>query len=390
MNKIGQSLILLLSFLIQFSFAQDQQDFEHTMNSKVFEKERKVKVFLPKRYLRDSISKFAVTYVLDAQHQIFWDIIRGNSSYMIDNYSVIPMIIVGIVSDNRGSEFNPKNDKLRQHIKDEVFPLIEKEYRVDNFRAIVGHSWGGAFVGNTIFSEHRDMFNAYIGISPSFGDKENIIEKHADSLLKNKVSFKKFLYFSYGDVGRREVEFAGYVNNIDSLLKLNQNKTIAWQPRHIKDVGHWQIVGPSFCDGLLSMSRNYFADQKHIEDFIKAKNGNIKEYISSFNSNSLENFEYVHKASANYYNFVANDLKAQKNYEKAIEVYKIALEISPDNLRIYRSLADSYDQLKDVKMAKQTFTKIKSLLEEQKDSLSAKYYKDMIEWSNEMLTGYEN
>ena len=154
MNKISQSLILLLSFLIQFSFAQDQQDFEHTMNSKVFEKERKVKVFLPKRYLRDSISKFAVTYVLDAQHQMFWDVIRGNSSYMIDNYSVMPMIIVGIVSDNRGSEFNPQNDKLRQHIKDEVFPLIEKEYRVDNFRAIVGHSWGVAFVGNTIFVEH--------------------------------------------------------------------------------------------------------------------------------------------------------------------------------------------------------------------------------------------
>ena len=390
MTKLKYLFILFFAAIIQLSFAQDQQEFEHVINSKIFDKERKVKVFLPKRYLRDSISKFAVTYVLDAQHQIFWDIVKGNSSYMIDNYSVMPMIIVGVVSDNRGSEFNPKSDKLRQHINDEIFPLIEKNYRIDNFRAIVGHSWGGAFVGNTIFSEHRDMFNAYIGISPSFGDKENIIEKHADSLLKSKISFKKYLYLSHGDVGRRELEFSGYVNNIDSLIKAYPNKTLAWQPRHIKDVGHWQIVGPSYCDGLLSMSRNYFADQKIIEGFTKNKNEKIKKLVAEFNANKLNNFEYSHKASANYFNFVANDFKAMKDYQNAIEIYEMALEIDQENLRVYGNLADIYDEIKNVTLARKTFLKVKSLLEAQKANLSANYYNNMTEWVGEKLESYKN
>jgi predicted alpha/beta superfamily hydrolase len=162
--KIICSLCIVFFFIT--STAQNKSEIEHTVTSEVFGKERKVKVFLPNRYQRDSISKFAVTYVLDAQHQIFWDAAKGNIGYMVDNYSVMPMIVVGVVSDSRGPEFNPKSTKLQTHLQNEIFPLIEKNYRTDGFRAIVGHSWGGAFVGNTIFSEKRDMFDAYIGISP--------------------------------------------------------------------------------------------------------------------------------------------------------------------------------------------------------------------------------
>jgi len=282
MKTLQTFLSLCFVFAFSTTIAQTESEIEHTITSEVFGKERKIKVFLPNRYRRDTISNFAVTYVLDAQHQIFWDAAKGNIGYMVDNYSVMPMIVVGVVSDNRDPEFNPKSDKLQNHLKNEIFPLIEKNYRTDGFRAIVGHSWGGAFVGNTMFSDKRDMFDAYIGISPSFGDKDNIIVKRADSLLKNNAKFGKYLYFSHGDVGRREIEFAGYVNSIDSLLKKYPNNTIAWQPRPIERVGHWQIVGPSICDGLISMSRNYFADQKVMEDF--AKNGDLKTQLVQFNS----------------------------------------------------------------------------------------------------------
>ncbi|WP_298417287.1 alpha/beta hydrolase-fold protein [uncultured Kordia sp.] len=381
------SIYILLFLCISFAQNKAASEIEHTINSKVFGKERKVKVFLPTRYHRDSISKYAVTYVLDAQHQVFWDAAKGNIGYMVHNYSVIPMIVVGVVSDSRGAEFNPKSTKLQEHLQNEVFPLIAKTYRTDDFRTIVGHSWGGAFVGNTIFSDKRDMFDAYIGISPSFGDKDNVIVKHADSLLKNNTTFGKYLYFSHGDVGRRETEFAGYVNSIDSLLKKYPNKTIAWQPRPIEGVGHWQIVGPSICDGLISMSRNYFADQKVLEDF--AKKGNLKTQIDQFNKQRKEIFGYVHEASVGYLNFVGNDFKGQKKYEIAIEIYKMALDKKPNDVRVNMSLSNLYDKINETALAKVTFTKTKELLEAQKADFSDNYYKNNMEWINERLATYE-
>ena len=122
MKFIKTILCLCILFTSCLAFGQDknQSEIEHTIDSKIFEKKRSVKVFLPNRYHRDSISKYAVTYVLDAQHQIFWDAAKGNIGYMVDNYSVMPMIVIGVVSDQRGPEFNPKSTKLQEHLAKEV------------------------------------------------------------------------------------------------------------------------------------------------------------------------------------------------------------------------------------------------------------------------------
>ncbi len=388
MRFIKTFSFLCCIFCITALYAQDQQEFEHTINSKIFGKERTIKVFLPSGYERDSTRTFPVTYLLDAQHKVFWDIAKGNIGYLNYNYSIMPMIVVGVVSDSRGSEFNPENTELQTHLQNEVFPLIEANYRTDGFRAIVGHSWGGAFVGNTLFSDKRDMFNAYIGISPSFGDTDNVIVKHADSLLKLSTKFGKYLYFSYGDVGRREVEFKGYVNSIDSLLKKYPNKTLAFDRRPIKRVGYWQIVGPSICDGLISMSRNYFADQKVIEDLSRGVNGGLERYIDHFNKTQEETFGYIHKASSGYLNFVANDFRDLKQYDSALALYEIALKEKPDNVKVYVNISDVYDKMGRHDLAKTSFLKTQKLLEEQKSEVGDNYYKNVSEWIQEKLDSY--
>ncbi|TBN04439.1 tetratricopeptide repeat protein [Hyunsoonleella flava] len=388
--KILQNLFIVCFILVaNIISAQDKSNISHSIDSKIFDKEREVKVFLPETYHRDSISKYPVVYVLDAQSESFWGILTGNAGYMVDNYSVMPMIFVGIVSDNRGPEFNPKNAELHNHFKKEVFPLIESNYRTEGFRAVLGHSWGGAFVGNTLFSDKRDMFDAYIGISPSFGDTDdNIIVKNADTLLQKNTEFGKYLYFSHGDVGRREVEFERNVNNIDVLVKKYPNNTLSWQPRLIKGVGHWQIVGPSICDGLLSMSRNYFADQKVIQDFAKSSKGNLKEKIEDFYKTRKAIFGYSYEASAGYLNFVANDFRDLNDYETALEVYNLALNKKPNSVRVYVNMCDVYDKMGDKKVAKTFILKTQKLLEEQKDDVSDNYYKNISKWIKEKLESY--
>ncbi|MDT0557262.1 alpha/beta hydrolase-fold protein [Ichthyenterobacterium sp. W332] len=388
MKRLFFLFILSALFCFEIGEAQQQNNIEHSLQSSVFNKERRVRVHLPDRYFRDSTTTYPVVYVLDAQSNSFWNIAKGNIGYLANNYAIMPMIVVGIVSDNRGSDFNPPATNLQNHFRNEVFPLIEKNYRTDGYRAIIGHSWGGAFVGTTLFSENNDLFDGYIGISPSFGDEDNIIIKDAARMLKNGESFKKYLYFSNGDVGRREKEFEGYVKDIDSLLKVYPNKTLVYQPRLIERVDHWQIVGPSFCDGLISLSRNYFADQKVMEDLAKNTELDLKTQIKNFNATTKEKFGYVHKASSGYLNFVANDFRDMDDYKTALVIYGLALEKSPKDVKVYVNMFDLYDKMGDHKTAKPMLVSTIALLKEQKENVSEAYYRDVLKWLQEKLEGY--
>lgn len=383
-------LILFLVFPFAFSQTSDKQNIEHVIQSKVFEGERRVRVFLPESYFRDSSSTFVATYVLDAQSDQFWNMAKENIGYMVNSYITIPMIAIGIVSDNRGKEFSPPAHRLQQHLEEEVFPLIEKEYRVKLFRSIVGHSWGGAFIGTTLFGEKKDMFDAYIGISPSFGDEDNVIEKKADSMLQAGTIFKKYLYFSHGNVGRREMEFGGYVANVATLLEKYPNKTIAFTRKEFDETDHWSVVIPSFNHGLMSMSRNYFADQKVIEDLANKHEGNLIQQIDKFYAHQDSIFGFTVKPFAGYLNFVANDFRDLEKYKPALELYRWALEMEPASVKYRVNISDTYDKMGDKAMAKASFTKTLEMMEEQKDSLSESYYTNVSEWIREKLEGYEN
>jgi len=389
MTTIKLPITFLLLFVFCAMQAQDNSNFEHVIQSKVFGKERKVRVFLPKRYHRDSTSKYIVTYVLDAQSDEFWNMAKSNIGYLVNGYSTIPMIAVGIVSDNRGEEFSPPATTLNDHLRNEVFPLIKEKYRTEDFNVVVGHSWGGNFIGSTLFGEDRDLFDAYIGISPSFGDTDSYVVKKADSLLKINTNFKKYLYFSHGNVGRREMEFGGFVAQIDSLLKKHPNKSLAWQPRLIESTDHWQIVIPSFNDGLISMSRNYFADQMIMEQLNKKAPDNLKTEIEKFYQKTEKAFGYVHKPTASYLNFVGNDFRDMDDYKAALTCYSMALEKTPNDVKVYVNLSDTYDKMGNTTKAKESFTITQRLLEEQKENLSDSYYSGVSQWIREKLAAFK-
>ena len=386
-KKIATTVLFLC--MCCFMTAQDTSNFEHTIQSEAFGKERKIRVFLPDRYHRDSTATYMVTYVLDAQSDSFWNMAKSNIGYLANNYCVIPMITVGIVSDNRGSEFSPPATALQDHFRNEVFPLIEKNYRTEPFRAVVGHSWGGNFIGSTIFSENRDLFDAYIGISPSFGDTDSYVVRKADSLLKLKTKFKKYLYLSHGNVGRREAEFGSYVAQIDSLLKKYPTPSIAWQPRLIERTDHWQIVIPSFNDGLVSMSRNYFADQEVMEQLSKKGADNLPAEITKFYQEKKKTFGYIHEPSSGYLNFVANDFRDLEKYQTAIALYEMAQEKSPDDVKVFVNISDTYDKLGNTAKAKQSFLRTQKLLEAQKENVSDSYYTNVSKWISEKLAEYK-
>lgn len=380
------TVLLLASLHLE---AQKAQDFEHIIHSEAFEKERSVLVHLPRLYAEDSSQLFLVTYILDAQLDEFWNMAKSNISYLVLQRQIIPMIVVGIPSDNRGSEFAPTPTQLQNHLKNEVFPLIEANYRVHPFNVIVGHSWGGAFVGHTLFSEEKDMFNAYIGISPSFDAMGDIIVKNAASFFSSHPDLNKFLYASAGDIGIREIESDRAIHMMDSVINMFPNKSLIWETAVFEDKDHWTCVIPSINDGLLRMSRHYFADQKVMTDFANQSDKDLRKQIKDFYERQQDKYGFIYKPSARYLNFVASDFSNQGDHKSAIALYEWAIEKAPNILKIHIGLTNAYDQMGDQAMTKSSCQKTLALLEEQKADFSERYYNNLHKWAEEILTAQD-
>ncbi|MEL7163078.1 MAG: alpha/beta hydrolase-fold protein, partial [Bacteroidota bacterium] len=188
-------LLLLLCVCLSVS-AQEAPVFsiDHTITSAAFGDERKITVYLPPSYHKRPDDKYTVTYVLDGHYAPFIDLVVKSIEYNVNADKITPTIIVGIHAKNRGAEFSaPKPDDeyqegrapaLQEHFRSEIFPLIDSLYpETADFRTLIGHSSGGAFVLYTVLSEATDLFDGYVGISPALRPGRNTILEDAEAFL---------------------------------------------------------------------------------------------------------------------------------------------------------------------------------------------------------------
>lgn len=153
-----------------------------TFRSTINNTDYKLLISVPHGYDSNSVEKYPVLYLLDAQ----WDYTNviggfGNSNY--DGF-VPGIVIVGISYAGE----NPNYGALRKYdltpayweelgrtggandflkvLRTEIFPFIENNYNVDDLnRSLAGTSFGGLFALHSLFNT-TDMFNGYIICNP--------------------------------------------------------------------------------------------------------------------------------------------------------------------------------------------------------------------------------
>ena len=188
--------ICLISYSYLFSQNLDENKYYAEtktifIESEIFGKKRELQVFFPDEYFWYPEKKFSVLYLLDAQNFRIFNYVKGNIELLSMNY-MEPMIIVGIVTEDRWFEFLPKNnhfetlkvynppiggaDKLVLHIKNEVENYIKNNFRVNKRRWGLGHSLGATFL-MCFNTKEKDFFDYNILLSPNFSyDKEQMID----------------------------------------------------------------------------------------------------------------------------------------------------------------------------------------------------------------------
>jgi len=260
--------LLLISFLTisYLSYSQSKSEsLNYVFDSEVFKEERTISVFIPESYNSgDTTRKFNVAYLFDGQFQPYFSMASSIMSYYEQTNEGIPLIIVGIHTKNRWSEFVPiceeettesidGADKLSLFIKNEVIPLIESTYRTTSFNIGIGHSLGGTYVINEIIRDNS-LFNAVIAVSPNLTMCNEQIIKKAKEFYTSQPNNLRFIYTSSGTIGDMENDFRNSLSRLDSLTTKVNLENMYWNCDILDGDNHMTTFVPTFNAGYLELS----------------------------------------------------------------------------------------------------------------------------------------
>jgi|WetSurMetagenome_2_1015567.scaffolds.fasta_scaffold03474_2 predicted alpha/beta superfamily hydrolase len=248
---------ILLSLLLCISGKVTSQDGytikQDSLKSEILSQNRKLDIYLPEGY-DTSAAKFPVIYVLDAdgrdQHTV------PTARFLFLNSKMPKVIVVGVKNIDRNHDFLPDSskgtptgggaDKFIQFFKNELIPYVDKNYKSEPYKVIVGHSFGGLFAMYALLND-PGLFEAYIAIDPSFWYKDQMVVKSAQAELMKARNWKRPLFIT-GREGEGLKEMG--ITSMEKLLKVYAPADLKWSIVAYPDEDHGSVPFKSVYDGL--------------------------------------------------------------------------------------------------------------------------------------------
>ncbi|MBP6117582.1 MAG: alpha/beta hydrolase [Neisseriaceae bacterium] len=347
-----------------------------TLQSEVLKEPRTLWVRLPEGYddPNSDPARYPVVYLLDAESNFTYftglvdRLSRGPYAFMPE------VIVVGIVNTDRTRDLTPTvaksalppgrsggrkdqptggNALFFKFIQEEVMPAVAARFRTDDYRVLVGHSFGGITALNALLN-HNELFNAYLVHDPSLWWDDKAILKQYQQL--EAVDFKqRRLYLSQVD----ESEQAGQRDHYDAikafeqLLRQAQFKGLAFEYQQFQNEDHGTIplVGNNY--GL-----RYVFDGYRINIKAVAKDPGLIERTYAQLSQKLG---HTFKPSEAYLNRVGQYLLGTGDLAEAHKYLQQNLLTHPNSPQANQSMADYYTKAKDEAQAQKYQAKAKAL-----------------------------
>lgn len=210
-----------------------------TIESKQLGEKRIINVWTPDRYSIDTSSRLPILYMLDGGIKEDFPHIANTISDLIAKNRIQPVILVGIENTQRRRDLTGftsiTEDKkiaplvggskiFRSFVKDELFTEVQKRYKSNGNRGIIGESLAGLFVVETLMLDPL-MFNFYIAFDPSLWWNDKYLVNNAkDYLLSIPASTNVQFWFA----GSNAVDIAPSTQELSTILKSLNLSNIKW------------------------------------------------------------------------------------------------------------------------------------------------------------------
>ena len=219
-------ITFLLSFISAISFAQTK-NIENTkpfvlgvideIYSKVLAEKRILNIYLPEGYNLDDTIKYPVVYLLDGSADE--DFIHIAGLYQFNSFDWInpatKSIIVGIATVDRRRDFtfpttiaeDLKNypttghsDRFIAFLGKELQPYIQKKYKTNLTKTIIGQSLGGLLAAEILLKQ-PNLFDKYIIVSPGlWWNNGSLLNISSEAIIKS-IASNTDVYIGVGKEG---------------------------------------------------------------------------------------------------------------------------------------------------------------------------------------------
>lgn len=256
------TIALFFSLLLQ---AQETKPLRigdiRTLHSAVLGEDRTLNIYLPVTY--DTTKSYPVIYVLDGSMNEDFLHITGLVQFFNMMFSMPDCIIVGIANVDRKRDFTfhtelkdlkkkypttGHSEAFIRFIETELQPFINKQYKTNNTRYLIGQSLGG-LLATEILLKKSYLFSHYLIVSPSlWWDDESMLTAAPELLSKQDLSGK----FVYVSVGKQEDKIMQKeASQLYELLKKVNQPGLQTAYKLMTDDNHATILHRSLYEGLL-------------------------------------------------------------------------------------------------------------------------------------------
>jgi len=388
MNKttsIAIRLLFGLSVLVMIASVAIAQPATGTvkrfaMKSAVLGEERVILVRTPVGYETNKLN-YPVLYMTDGDAHMGHT--ASTIEFLTQNGRIPDLIVVGITNTDRTRDLTPvrssnKNaagelqfptsggaDNFLKFIETELIPEIEKEYRVQPYRILAGHSLGGLFAIHTMISK-PGVFNSYIAVSPSLQWENGEALKRATEFLKNQKELKATLFVS---LGNEPGAIGDSFESFREALAKTKIKDFEWQAERMDDEDHGSVVLRSHYFGLRKV---YDGWQGLRDPKSGAVTGGLQGADAHYKKLS-DRYGYAIPVPENVINQMGYQFLFDGKPDEAIAVFKANVERYPNSANVYDSLAEAYERGGKIDVAEPLYDKARVLGEQNKDPNAAVY-----------------
>jgi uncharacterized protein len=240
------------------------------IQSKSLGEERILNIYLPQGYNKNDTDRYAVTYLLDGSaDEDFIHVVGLYQFYSFEWINRVPKtIVVGIATVDRRRDFTypttlekdkkkypttGHSDKFIAFLEHELQPFIEKNYKVNASKTLIGESLGGLLATEILFKKPA-LFNKYIIVSPSlWWDNGSLLNQSSD-LLNEGFSQNTTVYIGVGKEGLTPTEIPRVMevdaNLLAEKLKGTKSKAVHVYFDYLPEEDHATIMHQAVSNAL--------------------------------------------------------------------------------------------------------------------------------------------
>lgn len=323
------------------------------LQSKIMGEERTILISTPPGY-EQSTERYPVLYMTDGDAHLTHT--RGTVDFLARNGLAPQLIIVGVVNTDRTRDLTPTRAAITEgdgtarefptsggastfldFFERELFPYVDAHYRSLPLRLFAGHSFGGLFALNAVFTR-PEMFPAVIAVSPSLLWDDELPLRLARSFFEDRARLPVTLFVAMGNEEAGDPR-PNRLDRLEEALADADAEDFEWQVLRIPDENHGSVVLRAHYWGL----RRVFAAWVLPNDPETGVFAGTLDDVMSHYERLSKRYGFQVLPTESFVNRLGYQRLGRGDADSAIAVFRYNVQLYPSSANVYDSLGEALE-----------------------------------------------